>query len=46
MAAVSKENLQNSLIIHTVHIDYCGAKCYVFGIKEFLKMIIGCGKTK
>jgi hypothetical protein len=26
--------------------DYCGVKCYVFGIKEFLKMIIGCGKTK
>jgi hypothetical protein len=27
-------------------IDYFGAKCYVFGIKEFLKTIIGCEKTK
>jgi hypothetical protein len=27
--------------------DYCDVKCYnVFGVKEFLKMIIGCGKTK
>jgi hypothetical protein len=43
MAAVSKENLQNSVIHYW---NYCGAKCYVFGIKEFLKMIIGCGKTK
>jgi hypothetical protein len=44
MAAVSKENLQNSVIIHTLSIAI--VQNAVFGIKGYLKMIIGCGKTK
>jgi hypothetical protein len=44
MAAVSKETC-GILLLSTLY-DYCGLKYYVFGVKEFIKMIVGCGETK
>jgi hypothetical protein len=44
MAAVLKE-ICRTLLLSTLY-DYCGVKCYVFGVKEFIKMIIGSGETK
>jgi hypothetical protein len=44
MAAVSKENCR-TLLLSTLY-DYCGVKCYVFRVKKFIKMIIGCRETK
>jgi hypothetical protein len=37
MAAVSREKQHNSHYSH--YSDYCGVKCYVFGVKELIKMI-------
>jgi thiaminase len=37
MTAVSKEKQQNSDYPH--YCDYCVVKCYLFGVKEFIKMI-------
>jgi hypothetical protein len=43
MAAFQRKTVK--LLLSTQY-DYCGVKCYVLGVKEFLKMIIGCGETK
>jgi hypothetical protein len=45
MAAVLKEKLQNSVIINTIAIIVVSNAMFS-GVKGFLKMIIGRGKTK
>jgi hypothetical protein len=39
-----KGKLQNSPIIHTARLLWC--QMLYFQVKEFIKMIIGCGETK